>query len=54
MEYRVIFAVCTISQPREETLQKFVNQINQLLQEGWRAAGGITVDNGAFYQALVR
>lgn len=53
MQYKIIRYARKTTETIEEALVKFEKEINDLLAEGWQIFGGIAVENGVFYQAMV-
>lgn len=50
MEYKVI-----IGRTNEyPSLRGFEKQVNDEIEKGWRPTGGLTIEGGLYYQAMVR
>lgn len=45
MEYRVLM---------DNSLQKIVEKVNQAIKDGWKPLGGVSADDGWFYQAITK
>ena len=49
MPTRISYAIV-----ENETDAIFAEEINELLEDGFKLHGGMTVDNGKYYQALIK
>lgn len=54
MEYKIIRYVRKTNETTEQAIKAFEELMNEKLAEGWQILGGIAVENGAFYQAIVK
>ena len=54
MEYILIRYARKTSESIEEAIANFEEIINRKIKEGWQLLGGVSVDNGVFYQAMIK
>jgi len=45
MEYTIVYG---------ETMESLSNKVNQYISEGWQPQGGLVIEMGIMYQALVK
>ena len=54
MRYEIIRYARKTNESMEEAIKNFQEIMDKKLQEGWQVLGGIAVENGALYQAIVK